>query len=99
MVKRADIDPDEFAKYWHAGETLQQMASRFGVSKSTVKKFANRQGLPHRCHENQRGTRDPTPDEIARLAAELREKHFAERRAETDFATRARDWRQRAQIA
>lgn len=98
-MRRAEIDPDEFAKLWHAGETLQRMASRFGVSKSTVKKFAIRQGLPYRCHENQRGTRDPTPEEIERLKAELREKHLAELLAESDSASINRGWRHRDQIA
>lgn len=99
-MKAAKIDLQEFSKWWHAGETLQAIASRLGVSKATVKRFADKSGLPHRCHENQhQSPKDPTPEEIERLKVELRERHLEERRAETDFASRARDWRRRREIA
>ena len=86
MTKRAEIDP-------HAGETLDKLASRFGVSKPTVKRFSREHRMPPRR------TADPTPEEIEILKAELRANHLAELLAESDSASINRSWRHRGQIA
>jgi hypothetical protein len=50
---------------------------------------ARNRANPQECYSEN----DPTPEEIAERARELREKHFAERRLETDVASRSRAWR------
>lgn len=82
-MSRKQIDPDAFAYLWHAGETLDKLASRFGVSRATVMRFAVRNGLPFRGQPNLcGGLGDPTPEEIAERARECRERHYAMRRRE-----------------
>lgn len=67
------IDKDAFAYLWNAGETLDTLASRFGVSRATVMRFAVRHGLPFRGQPNVCGGRgDPTPEEILSRSAEVR---------------------------
>jgi hypothetical protein len=82
-MTRKPIDLAAFAPLWHAGETLDNLASRFGVSRATVIRFAAKNGLPHRgqpCVCGGHG--DPTPEQIAERARECRERHYAMRRAE-----------------
>jgi hypothetical protein len=84
-------------------ETLktEQVAQQIGVSTNYLYAIAKRHGLPRRkgpapvrdLLERQRD--DPTPEEIEELKRDLREKHFAEMRAESVEASRARAWRQR----
>ena len=87
------ITPEEFARLWHEGETLDRLAARIGVSRATVMRYANRLGLPNRGQLQRKP--DPTPEEIEQRARELRERHFAELLAEQDSVTRCRVWRQR----
>lgn len=83
MTKAADIDLTEFAPLWYAGETLDRLASRFGVSRATVMRFATKNGLPFRGQPNVcGGLGDPTPEQIAERARECRERHYALRLAE-----------------
>lgn len=89
------IAEDEFARLWHDGMSLNSLASRFGVSRPTIKRYARLLALPNRTEPHY----EPTPDEIERLKAELRAKHFDEMRGESDMATRARDWRERRRMA
>jgi len=83
MTKAADIDLTEFAPLWYAGETLDRLASRFGVSRATVMRFATKSGLPFRGQPNVcGGLGDPTPEQIADRARECRERHYALKLAE-----------------
>ena len=92
-MNHENITPEEFAKLWHAGETLDRLAARIGISRATVMRYANRLGLPNRGQLQRKP--DPTPEEIEQRARELRERHFAELRAEQDSVTRCRVWRHR----
>jgi len=92
-MNNESITPDEFARLWHEGETLDRLAARIGVSRATVMRYANRLGLPNRGQLQRKP--DPTPEEIEQRARELRERHFAELLAEQDSVTRCRVWRQR----
>lgn len=90
-------------RMWADGSTLAQIAERFGVVESTVSKWVQRYKLPRRWHVNQLDLPAPTPeDDAASLASlalspwveerarEVREKHFAERRAEPDETARSK---------
>ena len=93
-MARIHIDPDELQRLW-ADETLsrREICIALGVSQSWLSKAAANLGLPRRetvhCAAN-----DPTPEEIRARARECRERHFAERRGESERATRKRRWRQ-----
>lgn len=79
---------------WVAGETCEAIGKRFGVSVNTICKWAKKYGLPKRPRP-QPSVVDPTPEEIERLKAELKEKHLAERRAEAPCNTHSKvsKWR------
>lgn len=82
-MNRKTIELREFSQLWYAGETLDKLASRFGVSRATVMRFATKNGLPFRGQPNVcGGLGDPTPTEIEERARECRERHFAMRRSE-----------------
>ena len=89
------IPEDEFARLWHEGLSLNSLAARFGVSRPTVKRYARLLDLPNRTEAHY----EPTLEEIEQAKAELRAKHLAEMAAESDFASRARDWRERRRMA
>ena len=73
----------EITQLWHDGVSLTDMAAQCGVSTTTIYTYAKRLELPRRPRA-ERKSYDPSPAEIERLKAELRERHFAERRAEKD---------------
>ena len=68
---------------WASGASYKEIAAALGCSESFVHDLKVRHKLPSR----QRPTKeifenDPTPDEIERMKAEIKARHFAERRAE-----------------
>lgn len=81
---------------WTAGRTLQEIGVRFGVSDSTIYQWTQRYKLPKRPKPlPEHFPDDPTPDEIERLKAELKERHMQERRAEAPCNTHSKvsKWR------
>jgi hypothetical protein len=86
----------EFRRLWAAGASRQDLAERYRCSVSWIDNYRMELALPARNRANPQecySENDPTPEEIAERARELREKHFAERRLETDVASRSRAWR------
>lgn len=73
--------------------TRSEIASRLKISHTFLTRLVKRHKLPPRQAEHKRHVVDPTPDEIAERARQCREKHFAERRAETDETTRTKVWK------
>jgi hypothetical protein len=82
----------EITQLWHDGVRMQDIAHKCGVSTTTIYVYVKRLQLPKRPRAS-RPTVDPTPAEIERLKAELKEKHLAERRSETDETARIKAWR------
>jgi transposase len=82
-------------RMWMAGETAEAIGNRFGVSASTAYKMAARYKLPARPTRPCQVSRDPSPDEIERMKAELKAKHIAERMAEDVSNTQSKvsKWR------
>ena len=80
---------------WMAGETTGAIGARFGVSASTISKWAQRYKLPKRERPGHQQVADPTPEEIERLKAELRARHIAERVSEDVTSTHSKvsKWR------
>jgi hypothetical protein len=96
MKKRVQIAEAEFRRLWAAGASRQDLAERYRCSVSWIDNYRMELALPARNRANPQecySENDPTPEEIAERARELREKHFAERRLETDVASRSRAWR------
>jgi hypothetical protein len=73
--------------------TRVQVSSRLGISATHLTRLVTRHKLPPRRRDYRRDVADPTPDEIEQRAAECREKHFAQRRAEPDEVTRTKVWK------
>ena len=85
-TKRA-IDVPQLLKLWHSEMETPDIAFALGVSLYTLNKMRQKHGLPKRPRVSVMLVADPTPDEIAKRARECRERHYAERRGETDKTT------------
>jgi hypothetical protein len=72
----------------------EEIASRLGVAVSTLGKIQARHKLPMRPVDKRRRRPqpDPTLDEIEERARECRERHYENRRCESEDATRKRIW-------
>ena len=96
---------------WTAGATIPEMAERFGVTNSTISKWAQRYKLPKRLHPSHADAPAPTPEDDAASLAGLalspwveerarvvRERHYLQRRNEPDERARinAAAWRRGA---
>jgi transposase len=82
-------------RMWMAGETAEAIGNRFGVSASTAYKMAARYKLPARPKRPCQVSRDPSPDEIERMKAVLKERHIQERMREdvTNTQSKVSKWR------
>lgn len=93
---------------WAAGATIPEIAERFGVTNSTVSKWAQRYKLPRRLHPSHADAPAPTPEDDAASLAGLalspwveerakvvRERHYFERRREPEETARSKaaSWR------
>lgn len=83
---------------WCAGASAEDIGRRFGVSTSTVYKWAAQYKLPARAKPQQAERGNPTPEQIAERAAECRAKHMAQRRAEDVSNTQSKVSKWRAGI-
>lgn len=96
---------------WTAGATIHEMAERFGVTNSTISKWAQRYKLPKRLHPSHADAPAPTPEDDAASLAGLalspwveerarvvRERHYLERRNEQEETARSKAaaWRRGA---
>lgn len=102
MSRKVRICEAEFRRLWAAGMSRTDLALHFDCSVSWVDGFraqlglsARKSAVPRECYS----PFDPTPEEIAERARECREKHYAQRRLETDSASRAKSWRGNLQEA
>jgi RNA polymerase subunit RPABC4/transcription elongation factor Spt4 len=90
------IDVPLLCKLW-ADTTVDvsEIARRIGFSVSRMYQLRQEFGLPKRPFRTKQAVIDPTPEEIAKRARECREKHYEQRRAESDEATRSKLSRER----
>lgn len=77
MPRRVHLDEVEFRALWLAGVPLRDIASRLNVGADTLGGVRRRLGLPARTAATRPRPRasaidDPTPEEIATRAAEVR---------------------------
>ena len=78
--------------------TRVKVSAMLGISPTHLTRLVARHKLPPRPRDKNQFMNDPTPDEIAQRAAECRERHFAQRRAEPDCSTTSKVSKWRAGI-
>jgi DNA-binding CsgD family transcriptional regulator len=94
--KRPKLSAAEIHRLWVELVPTQEIADRAGVSIGTMYSYAQRMKLPKRPKvEKERSTVDPSPDEIERLKAVLKERHIQERMREdvTNTQSKVSKWR------
>jgi DNA-binding CsgD family transcriptional regulator len=84
------IDVPTLFALWASDMGTDEIALHFKCSVSTLHLLSKRHALPKRRRKEVQLVGDPTPEQIAERARECRERHFAERRGETDGASRNR---------
>ena len=90
---RRDIDVTVLHSLWASELELAEIAVRLGCSVSTLYMLRDRHKLPPRPRMRVSVLTDPTPQEIKERARECRERHYAQRRGEGEYATKFRVWR------
>jgi hypothetical protein len=78
--------------------TRVRISEMLRISPTHLTRLVARHKLPPRPRDKNQHGNDPTPDEIAQRAAECRERHFAQRRAEPDCSTTSKVSKWRAGI-
>jgi hypothetical protein len=78
---------------WASEIETPEIAVRLGCSVSTLYLLRDRHKLPPRPRTRAMVLIDPTPQEIAERARECRERHYAQRRGESEHASKFRVWR------
>jgi DNA-binding CsgD family transcriptional regulator len=94
--KRPKLSPAQIHRLWVELVPTQEIADRAGISIGTMYSYAQRMKLPKRPKvEKERSTVDPSPDEIERLKAVLKERHIQERMREdvTNTKSKVSKWR------
>jgi len=91
------IDVALLCQLWaDASITRQEVARQVGVSVTRLYLLRQRYGLPDRPHGERTAKDDPTPEQIAERARECRERHFAQRRGESEETTKKKISRESA---
>ena len=89
MGRRVEVDVPKLFRLWSDdGMTRTEIARELGVTASQLTLLASRHSLRARKRQQRAFTMcDPTPEELEVLKAECRERHFAQRRGETEETT------------
>jgi transposase len=90
---RRDIDVPVLHTLWASELEMPEIAVRLGCSVSTLYLLRDRYKLPPRPRARVTMLKDPTPDQISERARECRERHYAQRRGESEHASKFRIWR------
>ena len=94
--RKVDV-PTLFSLWGDMTLTRVEVARKLGVTEGNLTRLAERYGLGPRGRQHRAFSMDdPTPEEIAERARECRERHFAQRRAETVTATDSKLSKRRA---
>lgn len=91
---RLVYDKDVLKQLWADGKTHTEIAAALGCSKDYVENLRIRHGLPRRPRRpHKKQEIDPTPEQIAELAAECRARRpeFVERHARVEIRQYVRD--------
>lgn len=93
--RRRPVDVPLLFKLWTTGVAREVICRELGISGSQLSILHKRHKLPPRPKRPASIAPDPTPEEIAERAAECRERHMAQRRAEDVLTTNSKvsTWR------
>ena len=94
-VRQVDV-PMLFALWGDTTLTRAEVARKLGLTANQLTRLADRHGLGRRGRQHRAFSMDdPTPEQIAERAAECRERHMAQRRAEDVCTTNSKvsKWR------
>jgi DNA-binding CsgD family transcriptional regulator len=95
--KRPKLSPAQIHRLWVELVPTQEIADRAGISIGTMYAYAKSMHLPKRpkVERKQRSAVDPSPEEIERLKAVLKERHIQERMREdvTNTQSKVSKWR------
>lgn len=94
------IDVPLLYRLWHLDPreiSTPEIAKQLGVAPSTIYAIARRHHLPKRERVYDQNEYVPTPEEIAEETRKIRERHFKERRGESEDNTRKRVWHEETQ--
>jgi transposase-like protein len=87
---------------WNAGSPVPEIARRAGIGKDAVFKWVKRLGMPTNrrvaYQDSERNPNNPGLEKIEILKRELREQHYAKRRAETHIQTDSRVSKERERL-
>lgn len=88
--RRLKYDVAELFRLWNDKErTRDEVARTLGLTETQLTAVARRHGLPARGRRRRCFSMvDPTPEEIEQRKAECRERHYAQRRSESDDTSR-----------
>lgn len=81
---------DRLLEMWNSGARVSEIAFEAGVSTKVVYQWRDLHMLPMRSRSPNSPTPDPSPEEIERLKAILKERGLAAMRNEHPDVTRAR---------
>ena len=90
---RFTVPREAIEALWNQELTMREIGERLGCSEATAARIARDYRLPKKITVQKPVVGDPTPDEIERLKAELKQKHIESRRREADDTTRIRLWK------
>ena len=89
--KQWNYDLAVLQRLWAAGKTHIEIAAALGCAEKQVEQLRRRHALPRRPRKQAPPvTVDPTPEQIATGAKELRQRHMEQMQRETPDASRAR---------
>jgi hypothetical protein len=91
--QRVDVDVPKLFMLWHTQATLAEIAEQLGCKVTTLWTLKRRHKLPPKRRPDGSSLSDPTPQQIEERARECRERHYAQRRGEGEYATKFRAWR------
>jgi DNA-binding CsgD family transcriptional regulator len=90
---RVNVDVPKLFLLWHTQATLAEIAEQLGCKVTTLWTLKKRHKLPPKRRPDGSSPNDPTPQQIEERCREVRERHFARLRGESDSATKGRLWR------
>jgi hypothetical protein len=97
-ARKREIDVPLMFRLWTTGVAREVICQELGVSSQQLSVLKHQYKLPDRPKKPASLAPDPTPEQIAERAAECRERHFMERRGETEDNSRSKaaSWRRGA---
>jgi hypothetical protein len=94
MAKCPPVPVKELFQLWHNGTKIADICEQLKISESRLRSLTQKYGLPKRQGGNTKRNygKDPTPEELARLTAETRQKWSQEEKEARYVGPKKRRW-------